>query len=140
MIIGILAIIALPTYQNNVNKAKWVEAINTIGQIKRAVEVYYMQYGFYSHVLGDHLYLNGPRASTSHGLLLEVPPYPTATKFIYALLAKDYFLSGATYQDHKYDVFAFIDKNSNGQHDSGDPVIQLFDTGSFGSAYGAPKF
>lgn len=36
-IIGILAAIALPQYQNYVTKSKWASAVNAVGQLKTAI-------------------------------------------------------------------------------------------------------
>jgi len=48
IIIGILAALAIPQYNNMVWKARFAEAYNTIGAIVRAEKVYYMEYGHYT--------------------------------------------------------------------------------------------
>ena len=47
VIVGILAAVAVPIYQSNINKAKMSECDAALGTIRTALRVYYAQYGNY---------------------------------------------------------------------------------------------
>lgn len=146
VIISVLAIIAVPQYQSYVDKAKWTEVINMLGALRQACEEYYSENGDYPHISGEHVYLNGPMAYPANptapnpNFAVKVPSYPSATKFIYAISNKDNLGDPGNPPGAKYGVFGFIDKDGNGEHNTGDPVIATFDNGTFKSMYGAPKF
>lgn len=47
VIVGILASVAIPIYQANVNRAKAAEADAALGTVRTALRVYYAENGFY---------------------------------------------------------------------------------------------
>ncbi len=47
VIVGILAAVAVPIYQSNINKAKMSECDAALGTIRTSLRVYYAQYGNY---------------------------------------------------------------------------------------------
>ena len=47
IIVGVLAAVAAPMMQSNVNRAKKSEAVAAIGAIRTAVRTYYVEYGVY---------------------------------------------------------------------------------------------
>lgn len=146
IIISVLSAIAVPQYQSYVDKAKWTEVVNILGALRQACEEYYAETGDYPHISGEHVYLNGPMAYPANptapnpNFAVKVPSYPSGTKFIYAIGNKDYVGTPNNPPGAKYGVFGFIDKDGNGEHNTGDPYIATFDKGTFKSDYGAPKF
>lgn len=53
IIIGILATLAIPQYTNFVEKARAAEAINTIGALKTAEDMFFMENAAYTAVNAD---------------------------------------------------------------------------------------
>jgi len=51
IIIGILATMAVPQYQKMVQKAQGAEAINNLGILKRALDMYYAEHGSYTDLI-----------------------------------------------------------------------------------------
>ena len=47
VIIGVLAAVAVPVYNNNVKKAKRAEADAALGTIRSQLDLYYGQYGYW---------------------------------------------------------------------------------------------
>ncbi len=139
VIIGILAALILQ-YKDRVEKAKWTEVVRFLGPLKQACEIYYQKHGYYPHISGNHVYLNGPMANPNNGLSITVPAYPSATKFIYGIGNKDYLGASRVFPGAKFYVFGFMDKDHNGIHGKGDPYISSSDNGYVHSNYGAPQF
>jgi len=140
IIISILAMLALFTCQKTVTKAKWVEAVSTLGTLQQACRIYYLEKGSYPYAMGDRVYLNGSNRNANHGLVVEVAPYPTSTKFIFAIENGDYFQPGGVYEGHIFSIFGFMDKNSNDKYDADEPYIGMFENSAVESGNGAPEF
>ncbi|NQT47226.1 MAG: prepilin-type N-terminal cleavage/methylation domain-containing protein [Candidatus Omnitrophica bacterium] len=74
LIVGILATVALPQYQKVVEKARWAQAVSTLGAIYRAQEAYYLEHGDYQEFTGDTDANHEP-----YGLYLELKPLDICT-------------------------------------------------------------
>lgn len=146
VIVGILASLAIPQYQKMVDKAKWAEAANTLGAIRRACLMYYNEYNEYPN-MGNYveLALNGPYkgkevkdGSVVPGgdevvkrLMIDLPNIKTDGRFGYALYSSAYPTSCA---------FAFLDTNHNNMHDGVEPYLSISYQGGFYGNRGAPNF
>ncbi len=53
LIIGILAAIAVPQYQISVLRSKYARAVQTASDLRKAYELYYLQYGVYPTKFSD---------------------------------------------------------------------------------------
>ena len=84
IVIGILASVAIPQYQNFIEKARASEAVNFIGQIIKAEELVKLETDNYTYILGD-LLLEIPADNTTHwNYTIGNPPPATSILFISA--------------------------------------------------------
>jgi len=74
IVIGILASLAVPRFINMAEKARGAEAVNTIGALKTAEDLYFMEHGTYTATIGD---LD----------ITDVPTTGTATFWTYGIAA-----------------------------------------------------
>ena len=133
IIVGVLAAVSIPMVNANIEKARWTEAVTTLGMLRRACRVYYVQTGGYH--TGLH-YLNGSNKSSSipPGLDLNIDDPDSEGRYIYRL---DTYVSG-TYGRRL--AYGFRDSNGDDAYASGDPYIGIYADGTLLSISGAPDF
>jgi type II secretory pathway pseudopilin PulG len=134
MIVGILAAVSIPMVSGNVERARWTEAVQTLGVIKRTLKLYRVKYGAYP--VGGYT-LNGIDKSPA----LALPPFkdldigapgPNADgRYVYRTYAAASYPAAA---------YAFHDTSGNGRWAAGEPYIRINHDGTLISWDGAPSF
>lgn len=127
MIVGILVAVSIPIITSVAEKAKWTEAIQTLGMIKRALRPYYVEFGEYPS--GFYL-LNTPDKNCPARLDMGIPDPDAEGRYVYFLLPKAI---------HPLCAIALHDKDNN--HSVGvEPFIVILLDGGFVSYNEAPEF
>jgi type II secretory pathway pseudopilin PulG len=128
MIVGILAAVSIPMVSGNVERARWTEAIQTLGVIKRTLKLYRLQHG-----APPWKRLNGAAPSAVIPKMIAdigVPGPNADGRYVYCIAQAASFPTVA---------YAFHDINGDGVQ-AGDPIVWIRDNGTFVSANGAPQF
>ena len=133
IIVGVLAAVALPIFTANVEKAKWADAVQTLGAMRGACRAYYVEYNEY-HT--QWYYLNGSNKSSNipSSLELDVPDPDAEGRYVYRY---------DTYIHPTYGQrlgIAFKDENGNGIYTAEEPHIDIYANGRLNSTWGAPEF
>lgn len=130
IIVGILASLAMPQFTKAAERAKWAGAVGTLGAIRRACEIYYMEFGDYPPV---RYYLNGSLKSDPlpSSLDISIPDPDAEGRYVYRTYNK------AGYPQCAYGVH---DKNNNGTYNAEEPFIRIYYDRRLESYSGAPKF
>lgn len=128
IIVGILAAVSIPMIVSNVERAKWTEAVTTLGMIRRARRAYKVEFGDDPTV---SYYLNGGLKNCPPSLDLSIPDPDAEGRYIYVIRPK------GSYPDCAYAVH---DKNNTGYYNPGEPIIDIYLDGHFTSGNGAPEF
>ena len=133
IIIGILATMAIPQYQKMVEKTQWAEATSNLGVVRKAVLVYYQQFGFYPGYLPARYwnYVNGPAKNSDvmDTLGVTLPDIRPDGRFLYCS-ADGLYLSGnswsASGDPEKYVIGSAVwDLDKNNTWTTGDKVIVM---------------
>jgi len=135
IVVGVLASFAIPMFKGAIERARWAECINTLGAIKRAMEIYYFEFGRYPH---DSYRLNFGGDSYPSAFNLGIPEPNDDGRYLYWVLG--------TGGDSPSCGRGFHDKNGNGSINAGEGYIDIMyeeykaQYGSFASGFGAPEF
>lgn len=139
IIVGILSSIAGPMIGNTQDKARWSECVNTLGAIRNAVKLYYVEHAHYPYAAGP-THLNALAADQTAcqsllGITIDLPKTNSAGHkyFVYCLY------DDATYGSTHCIAYGCIDKDGNGEYTTGESAIDINDNGKFNSNQ-APQF
>ncbi|UCD55877.1 MAG: prepilin-type N-terminal cleavage/methylation domain-containing protein [Candidatus Omnitrophota bacterium] len=133
IIVGILAAVALPMFTSNVEKAKWVDAVQTLDAMRSACRAYHVEFGQY-HTQYYCLNGSGKSSNIPTSLQLDVPDPDAEGRYVYCYDA---------YVNPVYGRrcgFAVKDENGSGGWTSGESHISIYVDGQLVSSSGAPEF
>ena len=133
IIVGILAAVSIPIVLGNVEKAKWTEAIQTLGTIRGALRLYYVEFKDYPSVL---YYLNNnpdtsPKKNCPLSLDIGAPDADADGRYIYYTTSES---------DHPECAVVIHDEDDSGDYSAGESHIVIFLDGHLDSRGGAPEF
>ena len=117
LIVGILATVALPQYQKVVARARLTEAYTTIGALRKAEEIYYVQHSTWAEDVESLDIELAPLSTRTYGLWQEDDPAVGEGKGTIGI-GGPYTVGGTSYDD--YTISMLKDLDGNGHIGSGD--------------------
>ncbi len=128
IIVGVLTAVSAPIVISSIERAKWVEAVETLGMIRGVMRAYYVEFEDYPSV---RYYFNGPNKNCPTKLDIGAPEPDAEGRYIYDTNPES---------QHPECANVIHDKDGSGGYSGGDPHIVIYLDGHLDSRGGAPEF